>query len=1004
MPGSALRRRLLTRLAVDPGVVVSVDELIDSLWVEPPRTAKAALHNQISALRTRYGPSLLVTTEHGYRLGIPTDLDEMSTLIEQVRATPADGTVRALLDAAMPNWQGEPYQDLGDHPSAAAARRFAEERRREVVDLHLEVLRRCGDLNVVIAELERLLVDDPYDERRWSVLAETLDAAGRRGDALAAIDRARRALRTGLAVDIGASLRAVERRILGRSDRPTPDEIWRPAVAAARDDDVARIVDELERSDLLVVSGDLGSGVEVVLDRSASAARQRGWRVARTACSPHPETPLAVLHDLAEEVGTRVDTSLGPVEGFVRAVAAAASERTLLLVVDDIHHAGPTTRQALQAAGRVPGIKALASTDRPHARAAPDGLLPGAASIDLEPVPADEIATAVETALGPLSSPPLVDRIVELAGGAPGFAQLLVDGVVRAGTGGPAEGVTDFVAALPTPLRTQLSARFDRLDPAARHCAELVAIAGGRLDTARLARVADLSAAEGAIRGGLLERHGRVLFYRHGIVRDVVLRNIPHGRQAELHHALGIDLLTHGGPANEIATHLCEAGDLDPELAYRTGIAAAVDAARMGAHADAAQWFGRAGALAAALDGTESRRHVEALVGEADERRLAGDPDHEPALLAAVSAAERLGDPAVVARAVFALLQLGGTTGSGAAHPAAELAARVLADAEDPDHRALVLGSASLAFSLSGDAERCRGYVREAIDLARTDEVRRSVLPFTFLGLGHPDDLADRERHTVELLELAVASDDAVAEYEAHHLAFSNGLQRCDGATVRGALARMRELVDQVGDVGRRWALRYQEAALAHLEGDLARAEGLAESAYLMFAPIAGARAFAAYGSQLLPLRWAAGRLDELLPLLAPLVDDQPGVPAWHAAYALALCEQDPQLARQQVDRALEAVEPDFTWLAAHVVAARAAARVSDGDVIDELVTRLTPYAHLGCWQGTCSYGPVAIPLALLERARGDEAAAERAVQTARRLARRLGAPVFDQEITRSFT
>ena len=80
-------------------------------------------------------------------------------------------------------------------------------------------------------------------------------------------------------------------------------------------------------------------------------------------------------------------------------------------------------------------------------------------------------------------------------------------------------------------------------------------------------------------------------------------------------------------------------------------------------------------------------------------------------------------------------------------------------------------------------------------------------------------------------------------------------------------------------------------------------------------------------------------------------------------------------------------------------MAARAAAvGGASRDVLDELDARLAPHADLVCWQGTCSYGPVAVPLALLAAAREDARAAALATR-ARALCAALDAPVFAREL-----
>src|SRR5690606_13846777 len=108
---------------------------------------------------------------------------------------------------------------------------------------------------------------------------------------------------------------------------------------------------------------------------------------------------------------------------------------------------------------------------------------------------------------------------------------------------------------------------------------------------------------------------------------------------------------------------------------------------------------------------------------------------------------------------------------------------------------------------------------------------------------------------------------------------------------------------------------------------------------------------------------------------LEQLVADQPGVPAWNAALALTLVEADPPRAVATARRVLELVQEDFSWLAAHLVGARAAALVvragaaDDEGLLKAYRRRLAPWSGRVSWQGTCSYGPVDTTLALLAAA-----------------------------------
>ena len=72
----------------------------------------------------------------------------------------------------------------------------------------------------VTAELERLVDQDPFSERRWGQLMTALYRAGRQADALEAFQRARRVLVDQLGLEPGPELRRVEAEVLAHALGP----------------------------------------------------------------------------------------------------------------------------------------------------------------------------------------------------------------------------------------------------------------------------------------------------------------------------------------------------------------------------------------------------------------------------------------------------------------------------------------------------------------------------------------------------------------------------------------------------------------------------------------------------------------------------------------------------------------------------------------------------------------------------------------------------------------
>ena len=677
-----------------------------------------------------------------------------------------------------------------------------------------------------------------------------------------------------------------------------------------------------------------------------------------------------------------------------------AEARPVVLLVDDIDNAGPTSMAALQTVGSLPQVVVVATSSVNGLKAWDEGQ-----ELTVAPLTGDEVYELVEQITGTVLPPASLAWVETMSGGNPMLVEHLLDELNAEASAVDPE-LQPQVAS--TALHEVVRRRLDRVDVAISNALDVASVCGQRFPEALLRSLASPTGVDGALAEGLLvvddevaalvSPPSRTLTFRHGAVQQVLENSLAPGRRIEVHHAAAGALERLNAPAATIAVHALAAAEIDRDGAIRWSEAAGTDATTIGAHAEAARWYEQSAGVAS-MTGDGARR-VAALIAWADSLRMAGSSEQEAALFRALDAATDLDDPDLIADATFALLQLGATTESGSIHVRAIAATeRTLEVVKDPDRRARVTGAASLTYSMTGASDRCRLLFLEAASLATSEETKRMVLPFAFLALGHPTDLFRREELTDELIDLARRADDPVAAFEGHQLAFSVALQRSNGPRLRASLAELDVLAPRVGDVGRRWAVLYHHAALEHLDGDLEAAETTAEMAMECFAAVSPSRAFAAYGGQLLPIRIAQGRIDELRGAIEGLAADQPGVPAWRAALALAVVDEDPVRAADLASSALDDVAEDFTWLAAHVIGGRAAARAGFVPIVDRYLDRLQPWSGLVCWQGTCSYGPVDTVIAMLQEAAGRLDLARAHAERARSQARRLGASVFEPEV-----
>ncbi|MEV7122906.1 AfsR/SARP family transcriptional regulator, partial [Kitasatospora griseola] len=215
--GPPQQRALLTALALRARRIVSVDELLDALWEEPPARAATVVRTYVSRLRRvlepdRVHPSVLVSSGSGYVLRLPADCVDAEVFEDRVAAA---GRARALGDVAgalgllreaCGLWHGEPLAGLPG-PFAQAHRARLVERRLNAVQAWLETELEAGRHAEVIGELTVWVSQYPLLEPMRELLMLALYRSGRQGEALGVYADARRTLLEQLGVDPGPRLR-----------------------------------------------------------------------------------------------------------------------------------------------------------------------------------------------------------------------------------------------------------------------------------------------------------------------------------------------------------------------------------------------------------------------------------------------------------------------------------------------------------------------------------------------------------------------------------------------------------------------------------------------------------------------------------------------------------------------------------------------------------------------------------------------------------------------------
>jgi DNA-binding SARP family transcriptional activator/Tfp pilus assembly protein PilF len=234
-------RHLLALLLLDVGRPVPAHRLIDLMWPqERPANARAALQTSLSRLRATLGDvegTRLVRRGDGYAIETEpeaVDAHRFRRLLADANRADDPATRADLARRALSLWRGPALADVGDTATRSATCAGLDAMRDQALALRIRADLDLGRHEAVIGELADLVAADPLNEPAVANLVLALYRAGRRGEALAAFQRAKTQLAEQLGMDPGAELQRLELAVL-RDDPaltgPTSSAAARPVPA-----------------------------------------------------------------------------------------------------------------------------------------------------------------------------------------------------------------------------------------------------------------------------------------------------------------------------------------------------------------------------------------------------------------------------------------------------------------------------------------------------------------------------------------------------------------------------------------------------------------------------------------------------------------------------------------------------------------------------------------------------------------------------------------------------
>ena len=689
-PASRRARELLGFLALHPGRHARA-AVAARFWPDVlDASARASLRTTLHELRRALGPAgvCLVADRDAVALDAAwVDAREVEALLAAGRAEEAlalrDGELLAGLEEDWVLAERDTYRErlaarLGALADAAEA---------------------GGDGAAAVRLTREQVALDPYSEERGRALVRRLAPEGDRAAALAAHERLRERLRTGLGIAPSAETRALAEQIRAAEQTGSPDQARSPAqqppppgvpgivrraggAFVGRDAPLARLTAALDRARagerrLVLIGGEPGIGKTRLMAELCAAAHADGAEVRSGRCF---EEAIAPYQPFVEALG---DAWLhdAPVAGddaqgarwrlFESVDAALRTGAPTVLALDDLHWADKGTllllahlvRATRPAALLVVGTYRESELSRTHPLAATLGDLRRERLYERVSLAGLEAADVAQLVRGWLGSEELAATLHEETAGNPFFLEEVVRHLRETGAG----------AGIPESVREVLGRRLSRLGDGANRALQAAAVVGRDFDLALLERlnalagVDVLEAVEEAAAAQLVRedgaRPGRYGF-AHPLVRETVYEELSLTRRVRLHGAVAdaLEALHGDDPArlSELATHrLAAAAGGDPAAAVEVALRAARHCMAQLAYEDAAA---TATAALEALDAGGGVLRADVLLVRGDALLRCGDEAAaREAFGAAGAIARETGDAERLARAALGASGLGVT-------------------------------------------------------------------------------------------------------------------------------------------------------------------------------------------------------------------------------------------------------------------------------------------------------------------------------------------------------
>ena len=535
--------------------------------------------------------------------------------------------------------------------------------------------------------------------------------------------------------------------------------------------------------------------------------------------------------------------------------------------------------------------------------------------------------------------------------------------------------------ALPDSVREVIGARVGRLGKNAERVLSVAAVIGRDFDLELLARATKtteddlLDILEAASAVALVrepdDASGRYNF-AHALIQHTLSEDLGPNRRARVHRQVAEALEDlcgdhPGARIGELARHWTAATqpiDLIRAIGYshQAGDAALASLAP----ADALHYYAQALDLYARTIDSDLGLGIDLGIGLGTAQRQTGDPAFRETLLEAARRAVDIGDTERLVAAALAnnrgWVSSAGTIDTDRVEMLELALDRLSGDSHD---RALVLATLCSELVFSTASERRQALAREALSIARAHGDEAIILRVLNIAF-NPIEMSEALTWSADALSRAQRLGDPVQLFLAADRRSVAACRAGDMREVDRCLELMGSTAERLVQPSLNWVLAFVRAMRAQVAGDPDEAERLALEALRIGTEIGEPDATIIFGAQLAIVSLQRGIMGDLAPFIEEAAAENPGLPGFVAALAVAHSEGGrTDEARDLLDE-LAAVDfdvpEDVTWLTTMVSYSDAAIQCGDPRYAAPLFDRLAPWGDLwSTTMGPTVEGPVSL-------------------------------------------